>query len=50
MKAKLITVEYSDRIIILNGQQADIVMKKITNSGLRGMKAANGQSSTEKPI
>ena len=37
MKAKLITVEYQDRIITLNGQQADIVMKKIINSGLRGM-------------
>ena len=37
MKAKLITVEYPDRIITLNGQQADIVMKKIVNSGLHGM-------------
>jgi len=37
MKAKLITVDYPDRTITLNGQQADIVMKKIANSGLHGM-------------
>lgn len=39
MKAKTITVDYPDRIITLNGQQADIVMKKIgTLRDLDGIK------------
>ncbi len=35
LKAIEITVEYKDRIISLNGTKADIVMKKIINSGLQ---------------
>ena len=39
MRAAKITVDYPDRTITLNGQQADLVMKKIgTLTDLRGMK------------
>lgn len=39
MKAIKITVDYPDRTVTLNGQQADIVMKRIGATGdLRGLK------------